>query len=224
MFSATDGFGGNGVLPEVPEFFVGYCIGDGPFADWTINIAEGPVAEAGPRCLARHLVPFFGQGWLTAANEAEIKSKTNFGDMVFTLEGEPTFEQLGMHGAGHFGIGGSAGNVYTSNSDPLFYLHHANLDRIWAEWQNADLPSRLWAIDGSIIPRHPDVFLGDYSNLSSGNVTLAFPINLGNLGGAGSNVSIQQVMDTKGGRPHGVHPSQNGPLCYEYAASPAAAL
>ncbi|RPA73998.1 Di-copper centre-containing protein [Ascobolus immersus RN42] len=224
VFDPASGFGGNGIFDEATWdlFADNYCVGDGPFADWTINIASGNNTAAAPRCLARNLFAPFGQGWLTAEREAEIKSKTDFGSMVWTMEGEPDFEILGMHGAGHWAIGGSAANVYTSNSEPLFYLHHANLDRIWAEWQAANPSTRQFEIDGSVIPRHPEVFAGDYTGMSTGNVTLAYPINLGTLGGPSKSVTILDVMDTKGGRPATAPSTAGGVLCYEYAASPAA--
>ncbi len=40
-----------------------------------------------------------------------------------------------MHGRVHNWVGG---NMLSSSSpnDPLFWMHHANLDRIWAEWQD----------------------------------------------------------------------------------------
>jgi tyrosinase len=37
----------------------------------------------------------------------------------------------------HGFIGGDMGNVPTSALDPIFWMHHANLDRIWAEWSQS---------------------------------------------------------------------------------------
>ena len=41
-------------------------------------------------------------------------------------------------------------NVFSSPGDPLFYLHHANLDRVWRMWQARDLPGRLFEVDGYV--------------------------------------------------------------------------
>ncbi|EMT71726.1 hypothetical protein FOC4_h10017105, partial [Fusarium odoratissimum] len=35
------------------------------------------------------------------------------------------------HGAGHSGIGGVMGEIDASPGDPLFYLHHGFVDRLW---------------------------------------------------------------------------------------------
>jgi Common central domain of tyrosinase/IPT/TIG domain len=40
----------------------------------------------------------------------------------------------GMHNASHMWVGGSM-MPSTSPNDPVFWLHHANVDRIWANWQ-----------------------------------------------------------------------------------------
>jgi Common central domain of tyrosinase/IPT/TIG domain len=40
----------------------------------------------------------------------------------------------GMHNAAHMWVGGSM-MPSTSPNDPVFFLHHANVDRIWANWQ-----------------------------------------------------------------------------------------
>jgi tyrosinase len=37
-----------------------------------------------------------------------------------------------------------------SDSDPYFFLHHAQIDRVWWIWQNLDLVNRLYAIDGTL--------------------------------------------------------------------------
>lgn len=44
------------------------------------------------------------------------------------LEGNP-------HGAAHTSFGGSISSIPTAVKDPLFFLLHANVDRLWAKWQ-----------------------------------------------------------------------------------------
>lgn len=46
------------------------------------------------------------------------------------LEGWPR----GLHNAVHRWVGGSM-MPQTSPNDPVFFLHHCNVDRLWAEWQ-----------------------------------------------------------------------------------------
>ena len=43
------------------------------------------------------------------------------------LEGVP-------HGAVHVDVGGWMANIPTAAQDPIFYLHHANIDRLWDLW------------------------------------------------------------------------------------------
>lgn len=38
-------------------------------------------------------------------------------------------------------------DFHSSPNDPIFYLHHANLDRVWDLWQQL-LPENLYAING----------------------------------------------------------------------------
>jgi len=39
-----------------------------------------------------------------------------------------------LHGTVHGAIGGSMGSVPTAAVDPIFWLHHCNIDRLWASW------------------------------------------------------------------------------------------
>jgi len=41
----------------------------------------------------------------------------------------------GVHGSVHGRVGGDMGFISTSSYDPIFFLHHANVDRLWAAWQ-----------------------------------------------------------------------------------------
>jgi tyrosinase len=39
-----------------------------------------------------------------------------------------------MHNRVHICIGGDMGSSTSPNNDPVFYLNHCNVDRIWAVW------------------------------------------------------------------------------------------
>lgn len=48
------------------------------------------------------------------------------------------------HGGVHVRVGGNMASVAYAGYDPLFYLHHCNIDRLWAQWQKShpgSLPS-----------------------------------------------------------------------------------
>ena len=55
----------------------------------------------------------------------------------------------GIHGSVHVRTGGDMDSVPTAAYDPLFYLHHANCDRLWAGWQAAH-PGALPAEEASL--------------------------------------------------------------------------
>ncbi|HET9269311.1 MAG TPA: tyrosinase family protein [Vicinamibacterales bacterium] len=69
------------------------------------------------------------QAALTEANFASFQSQMN-----------------GVHGGVHVRTGGDMGSVPTAAYDPIFYLHHANIDRLWADWQAAH-PGALPALE-----------------------------------------------------------------------------
>ena len=41
-----------------------------------------------------------------------------------------------MHNFGHGWVGGHMGHPFTSPNDLIFFMHHCNIDRLWAEWQD----------------------------------------------------------------------------------------
>ncbi|KAL1627406.1 hypothetical protein SLS54_002331 [Diplodia seriata] len=206
VFDPVYGFGGNGLaIPvntsdplSVPGRTGGGCIQDGPFANLTVNL--GPLSDlsGNPRCLARDFSPYFAGRYL-AMNQTQLTlSQADFGWFDRVVEGGPSFDASGVHGGGHYGVGGTygqMGDLYASPTDPIFYMHHANLDRVWWSWQAMDLEARLTDISGPI-------YLMDYDNAQGGNVTLDFPMT---LGVNAENVTVGDVMDIKG-----------GVLCYEY--------
>jgi tyrosinase len=131
------------------------------------------------------------------------------------LENIPSFAQPNIHGSAHFGVGGVLGalgnsalipwgalsmllvfllrNTLADSLDPLFFLHHCNLDRVFWEWQNKDLPTRFHQVGGPITPL-------DYSGK---NVTLDFKINIGKLA---PNTTLESLLNTQGNT-----------LCYSYS-------
>ena len=40
----------------------------------------------------------------------------------------------GPHGSVHTAVNGNMANVITAAKDPVFWLHHSNIDRLWEEW------------------------------------------------------------------------------------------
>lgn len=79
------------------------------------------------------------------------------------LDGQHT--QLGLieqrpHNDIHIAVGGAIGNVNgamadipTAAFDPVFWVHHANIDRLWAEW--SCMPGKSWG------PMPPDAWLDE---------------------------------------------------------------
>ena len=65
-----------------------------------------------------------------------------------TMEGNP-------HGSAHVSFGGSISSIGTAARDPLFFLLHCNVDRLWAKWQrqnNRFNPATAASYDGSSNP------------------------------------------------------------------------
>lgn len=71
--------------------------------------------------------------------------------------------------------------------DPLFYMHHANIDRIWTEWQGINI-TRILDVGG------PRVAF-DYDYVQAPEVDLLMKINLGNIAG---NATIAELVYTRG--------------------------
>lgn len=58
-----------------------------------------------------------------------VASPAQFNAQTGQLEQTP-------HNVVHSAIGGLMGNVLAAALDPIFWLHHANIDRIWWEWEH----------------------------------------------------------------------------------------
>lgn len=79
--------------------------------------------------------------WLTQATAQAMAS----------VEEPDYFAMQDLLESGHDGlhgwVGGSMGSVTTAAFDPVFWFHHANVDRLWARWQdahpNATIPAEV---------------------------------------------------------------------------------
>ncbi|KAF8602085.1 Di-copper centre-containing protein [Ceratobasidium sp. AG-I] len=109
----------------------------------------------------------------------------------------------GMHNAAHLMmIPGDMSNPSYSPNDPLFFLHHANLDRIWSLWQ-ANHTENAGAYGGGSVQdlEHYDVHpVGAAPNLTTAAI---IPTS-----GLEANPTVSDVMSTKGGY-----------LCFTYSNS-----
>jgi len=42
----------------------------------------------------------------------------------------------GFHNEVHGWVGGAMGSIMVSPADPLFWMHHSQVDRLWSMWQS----------------------------------------------------------------------------------------
>ncbi|KAI8057742.1 hypothetical protein BDF22DRAFT_662196 [Syncephalis plumigaleata] len=115
-----------------PDYFGGdgrdgdHCVEDGPFAEATIYYPR-------PGCLTRNFQQFRGaidNFYSPEALQGIITRSRSYNDFRRQIEGAP-------HGAVHSGIGGAMATMYSPN-DPIFFMHHAMVDRLWMRWQRAN--------------------------------------------------------------------------------------
>ncbi|KAM7201578.1 tyrosinase [Naviculisporaceae sp. PSN 640] len=212
VFDPITGFGGNGPYVssdpnnpfEVPGRTGGGCVQDGPFAGINdlVHLGPGDSTAYNPQCLKRDFSPYFAGRYLGMNQTLLTLSQGDFGWFNTLVEGGPSFEASGVHGGGHYGVGGTLGqmgDLFVSPADPIFHLHHGNLDRLWWSWQKLNLTARLTDISGPLV-------LMDYTNTYAGNTTLATPLSVGI---SGQDATVGDVMDIAAC-------GDNGVLCYEY--------
>jgi hypothetical protein len=68
----------------------------------------------------------------TQAEVAAVMAKTSFLPFQQSLEG--------LHDNVHGAVGGTM-DTSSSPADPIFFLHHANIDRLWSNWQQQNSAS-----------------------------------------------------------------------------------
>jgi len=111
-------------------------------------------------------------------------------------------------------MGGNPGaDPFTSPGDPAFWLHHAQVDRMYWIWQMMDLKNRQVGFHRRSNKSEPGADECITQGVAFTNTMLDFPPSakttvedIINMGPLGSELKIKDVMNTVGG----------SPLCYVY--------
>ncbi|KAF4345525.1 Tyrosinase [Fusarium beomiforme] len=147
IWDAKTGLGGNGSPSKTEPYANGRdtrkCVIDGPFKDFR-PVFQGTNYE--PHCLSRRWNNGTEQvgDMLSPAYTKETVSK------IQNIEGYDEYRQKlesRPHGAIHSAIGGDM-VPNTSPNDPIFFLHHTQIDRLWALWQGQDPDKRYTDFSG----------------------------------------------------------------------------
>ncbi|KAH8892710.1 Di-copper centre-containing protein [Thozetella sp. PMI_491] len=196
----------NGSLSGTNNIFLpsgngGGCLKDGPFVNMTANLgpvspgmdglaasATGPLGP-NPRCLRRDLTKYSIDTWMTASNLLNVTvgaASVSVETFQNELQGRFGDQFLGMHAAGHFVMGGDSSDLFSSPSDPIFFLHHAMVDRLYWVWQALHLDIAK-NIAGTITilntPPSRDALLTDVINLGVNAPETTIGDSLSTLGG-----------------------------------------
>lgn len=202
----------------------GGCVTTGPFANITVPfgpVAKNNTIEASllgnpknleyrPHCLRRDLNPKTASTALSQQSVDKLLQSPNITAFIKILDQGPDPFTLDVHAGGHFsnfflspcpalakplvGVGIEMLDTFASPGDPVFFLHHAQIDRLWTLWQHVDLSTRQYALSGT----------RTFLNWPPSPVaTLEDTIDLGKLGGGYSK--LREFMNTIEGK-----------FCYEY--------
>ncbi|RKP25630.1 hypothetical protein SYNPS1DRAFT_28642 [Syncephalis pseudoplumigaleata] len=111
------------------------CVTDGVFAQWQPFYPE-------PHCLRRDWAG--GQNVIPALYSPEMLNALAQRSMTFTDFNRQT--ESPPHNAVHVSVGSDMGTMYSAN-DPIFWIHHAFVDKQWNDWQRLH-PRNYHAYEG----------------------------------------------------------------------------
>ncbi|KAK0545119.1 hypothetical protein OC846_005796 [Tilletia horrida] len=220
IFSNDRGVGGNGTGDNG-------TVTSGPFAYFPLSYFNKPgdnwtVVSYEPHYLTRafgsNILPNVTKGYEDAYNTTSIRRVLEdggddfikFHQLLEGILGRRDLVGIGPHDTVHRVIGGDM-ITPTSSYEPLFFPHHANVDRIWWNWQNgatsdigppprtinqSDLNSRFWAYSGNTVLYSEDPTGGPSASLFDVQTVLGLLV---------PNMKTYELMDIE--RP---------PLCYTY--------
>lgn len=141
----------------------GGCVQTGPFSEGNYETNLGPLDspygnnvanqfDYNPRCLVRDLNSWFSSRFNTYNNVTDlVLGQPEIGNFQALMQGFLGDNKLGVHGGGHW-LGGGPSQLedfHSSPGDPVFFIHHAMIDRIWTVWQNLNFDARMDEIEGT---------------------------------------------------------------------------
>ncbi|GKZ67630.1 hypothetical protein AnigIFM50267_002115 [Aspergillus niger] len=194
----------------IPAGTGGGCVYGGPFSNYTVHMGpidapgEQPVQynlEYNPRCLSRDVNPSVSRTSNSFRNTTKlILSYDTIDWFQGVMQADQRFTDptapfsYGVHGGGHLTVGSVLADIDTSPAEPMFWLHHAQIDRVWTIWQGLDPAKRRNAIWGTSTR-------GD--DPPSANMTLDDLLNFGFIS---QPLKFADLMNPL-----------SGPFCYYYA-------
>ncbi|KAK4247294.1 tyrosinase-like protein [Corynascus novoguineensis] len=205
-----EGIGGSNI--SLPAGAGGGFVRTGPFADMTVNLgpvggvegtAPGPLGGLGynPRGLKRDLGGAMNTRYANYTTVLTLLTQPDVDAFRTVSEGVPYTVEIGPHGGIHYTIGGDpGGDLFTSPADPAFWVHHAQMDRVWATWQALGLSSSS--------KRYTDLGRGEYAHQTWQNnpeSPFAELTDVIDMGYAAPSTTIGDVMSTT-----------DGEMCYFY--------
>ncbi|EGF98756.1 uncharacterized protein MELLADRAFT_40700 [Melampsora larici-populina 98AG31] len=169
----------------------GGCIKSGPFLNMTVNLGPiGPLFNVGPlvknpldynpRCITRDLSDFIAKNYQSESLILKlILNSQSIGIFQNDLQVNNQQDLMSLHQAGHFVFGGDpSSDIFVSPGEPMFFLHHAMVDKVWWIWQNLNPNQRTYSISGTKTmfnnPPSPEASLDDFIDLgyNAGSVKL----------------------------------------------------
>jgi len=135
----------------------GGCVTEGPFKDYMATIGPGspvmndvprnPLSGGGgynPRCMRRDVNSEVARG-ATAEKAYNLITMSKDIDTFYNTLLTPPVNRSdpynwGIHISGHYISGG---DPMVSPGDPIFYFHHASVDRLWWIWQMQEPDTRV---------------------------------------------------------------------------------
>ncbi|KAL4860738.1 hypothetical protein BDV12DRAFT_90422 [Aspergillus spectabilis] len=188
IWNTDDGFGPNGsILSDGDTCVNGNCVTSGPFANFTPVYYEGLYH---PHCLSR--------GFLDEETVKRVGNLTMRPDKIAEIiKGEARYFDflIGVERLSHSSIPYMVQGdfrVLTAPNDPVFYLHHAQVDRLWWSWQRVSTERR-------------EQYNGIARRLGAVEASVNDILDFGDLDLDMGEVTVGDVMDTEG-----------GVLCYRY--------
>lgn len=181
------------------------CIEEGPFSNSTVTF--GPFTsivthditqpsnwqQSDPQCIKRQ---FRDEALQVNNNQSNIDALLDSPDITTVLRwlnGADLlfgFTEKGIHGGGHFAVGGVMSDFFASPQDPAFFLHHAQLDRLWAEWQDRN-PDLRYTYNGTSTVFNPVGVTPEVDN----STVMTFGV-------AGDPITVGETADPMGMTPY----------------------